>query len=234
MTIQIDHKKLAISRFATQFKESANLIAYTEALLSEANPLEKVFQDLLVKRTIDEAEGVQLDILGLIVGQTREFIDATLFEYFGFAVNAQSRSFGDLSDPSIGGRFIAVGEPITGIRKLNDTEYRSFIRARITRNNTTSTPEEIIAKFQFLFGIEQVLFVDGDTSYEVSLGRLLTANEKSILNDTDIVPKTVGVNASYVTEYTFNNFFGFQGVPNSAGLGSLTDPLVGGKFGNLI
>ena len=70
--------------------------------------------------------------------------------------------------------------------------------------------------------------------YEVSIGRKLTLNEKSLLENTDIVPKTAGVGASYVTEYDYEDFFGFQGVPNSLGLGSLADPQAGGKFGNLI
>lgn len=234
MTDQINHKELAISRFATQFRESTNLIAYTEALLSEADGLEQVFQDLLVKRFIDDAEGVQLDILGIIVGQTREFVDAELFKYFGFAVNLSSQPFGSVGNPSLGGRFVAIGEPTTGIRQLTDIEYRAFIRARITRNSTTSTPEEIISKLQFLFGTILILFIDGDTQYEVSIGRKLTLNEKALLTNTNIVPKTAGVQAIYVTEFDDQDFFGFQGVPNSAGLGSTLDPSLGGTFGNLI
>jgi len=234
MATQIDHKALAESRLATQFRESTNFINYIKTLLLEANTLEQVFIDILNERTLDNAIGVQLDILGAIVGQTREFIDAELFEYFGFAINAISQSFGDLSNPAIGGRFIAIDEPITGVRLLNDEEYRLFIRAKIINNSTSSTPEEIIAQIQFIFEADQVLFMDGDTEYQVSIGKILTLNEKSILLNTNVIPKTAGVNATYVTEYDFDDFFGFQGVPNSAGLGSVNDPLLGGKFGNLI
>ncbi len=230
----IDHEELAISRLATQFRESTNLIAYIRALLLEANNLEQVFCDLLEQRWIDTAEGVNLDILGSIVGQSREFIDAEIFDYFGFAINAQSQSFGTLLDPGIGGRFIAVGEPISGIRELDDTEYRLFIKARISRNSTSSTPEDIISQIRYIFNSPLVLLVDGDTKYEISIGRKLTLNEKSILSDTDIIPKTAGVQATYVTEFNSNDFFGFQGVPNSGGLGSLINPSQGGKFGNLI
>lgn len=231
---KIDHKELAISRLATQFRESTNLISYIRALLVEADNLEQVFCDLLEKRWIDTAEGVQLDILGSIVGQTREFIDAEIFDYFGFFDNSQAQSFGTVGDPSVGGRFRSVDEVTTGIRQLSDDEYRLFIRARIARNSTSSTPEDIIAQIRYIFGSPLVLFVDGDTKYEVSIGKRLTLNEKSILLDTDIIPKTAGIQASYVTEFDTNNFFGFQGVPNSAGLGSVNDADLGGKFGNLI
>jgi len=234
MAITIDHKELATSRLATQFKDSLNLISYIKALLLEADNLEQVFQDLLDKRWIDTAEGVNLDILGSIVGQSREFVDAEIFDYFGFFDNPQSQPFGTLSDASIGGRFRFVGEPITGQRLLSDDEYRSFIKARIVRNSTRSTPEEIIAQIRFIFESPLVLFSDGNTRYEISIGRKLSLNEKSILTDSDIVPKTAGVQVSYVTEFDSNDFFGFQGVPNSAGLGSINNASLGGKFGNLI
>lgn len=230
----IDHKSLAISRLATQFKESSNLINYIRALLIESNNIEEVFCDLLEKRWIDTAEGVNLDIVGSIVGQSREFIDAEIFDYFGFADNPQAQSFGSVADASLGGRFKFVDEATTGIRQLTDDEYRLFIKARISRNRTSSTPEDIISQILYIFNSPLVLFVDGDTKYEISIGRKLGLNEKSILLDTNIVPKTAGVQASYVTEFDSNNFFGFQGVPNSLGFGSVSNPSQGGKLGNLI
>lgn len=234
MADKIDHKVLAESRLATQFRESINLIAYIKALLVEANTLEQVFCDLLEKRWIDTAEGVNLDIIGSIVGQSREFIDAEIFDYFGFFDNPQAQSFGSISNASLGGRYKFIGEATTGIRQLTDDEYRLFIKARITRNSTSSTPEQIIAQIRYIFDSPLVLFVDGDTRYEVSIGKRLGLNEKSILFDTDIIPKTAGVQATYVTEFDSNNFFGFQGVPNSLGLGSVSNPSLGGKLGNLI
>jgi len=233
MTV-INHKELAVSRLVTQFKESTNFIKYIKGLLVESNTLEGVFNDLLNSRWIDTAEGFQLDILGSIVGQTREFIDAEIFDYFGFFDNPQAQSFGSSQNPSLGGRFVSIGESITGIRLLSDDEYRIFIRARISRNSTSSTPENIITQLKFIFESPLILFTDGDLSYGISIGRRLGLNEKSILFNTDIIPKTAGVQASYVSEFDDANFFGFQGVPNSLGFGSVSNSSLGGKFGNLI
>jgi len=234
MAEKIEHKNLAISRLSTQFKESTNLINYIKSLLVESNTLEQVFCDIIEKRWIDTAEGVQLDILGSIVGQSREFIDAEVFQYFGFAVNPQSQSFGSLSDPAIGGRFRFAKEPVVGLRQLIDDEFRKFIRARIVRNSTQSTPEQIISQIAFVLEVDQILIMEGNTRYDISISKRLSLNEKSILTDTDIIPKTAGVLAKYTTEYDYGSFFGFQGVPNSAGLGSVNNPALGGKFGNLI
>ncbi len=82
----IDHKALAVSRVATQYRDSVNLIGYIKSLLYEADTLEQVFNELLEKRWIDTADGVNLDILGSIVGQSREFIDAEIFEYLALLI----------------------------------------------------------------------------------------------------------------------------------------------------
>jgi len=227
---KINHKELAISRLVTQFTESTNLINYIKTLLIEADTLEQVICDLLEKRWIDTAEGVNLDIIGAIVGQTREFIDAELFDYFGFFNHPNAKSFGSLSDSSVGGRFIAIGEVTEGIRILNDEEYRLFIRARIAKNSTSSTPENIIAQIKFIFNIGLVVFEDGDTEYTLSIGKILSPNEKSILLDTDIIPKTAGVRVNYKLEFDSSNFFAFAGIPFADGFGSVNDNTLGGKF----
>lgn len=230
----IDHKQLAISRLVTQFRESTNLISYIRTLLLEANTLEDVFHSILEERWIDTAIGVQLDILGAIVGQPREIIDAELFGYFGFAVNLESGPFGSVNDTSEGDRFRGVNEPTVGKRILSDSEYRLWIRARIITNKTSSTPEDIIGQIKFFIDTEQVLFFDGDTEYTVAIGKILTNEEKSTLLNSDIVPKTAGVRVNYNVQYDFENFFGFQNVPNSLGFGSLSNPELGGKLGKLI
>lgn len=234
MSETINHIELAQSRVATQYRESTNLINYIKSLLSEADNLEQVYREILDKRWIETAEGINLDILGSIVGQERELIDAEIFEYFGFAVNPISQSLGTLSDAGIGGRFRFLDESVTGIRSLTDEEYRKFIRARITKNSTRSTPEDIISQVRFIFESPLVVFVDGNTSYEVSIGKKLTLNEKALITDTDIIPKTAGVGATYVSEFNSESFFGFSEVPGSLGFGSVSNPSLGGQFGQLI
>lgn len=249
MTIElIDHKALAISRLATQFRESVNLIAYIQALLTEADNIESVIQDLCARYNIDTSSGVNLDIIGAIVGQSREFVDAEIFDYFfledidspgGGPANA--KGFGDLNNPSAGGRFIGLGESTIGLRLLTDTEYRKYIRARIIRNNTDCTIESLIEAFKFLFNDDTlVTIVEGSTSYTVTIGRLLNADEKAILTNTDLIPKTAGVGVGYL-EYPveggfylvdINNPIGVPG--NAKGFGDLNDPSVGGALAQLI
>lgn len=231
---KIYHKDLAISRLVTQFKESTNLISYIESLLVEANNLESVFFDLLEKRWLDTAEGQQLDILGSIVGQSREFIDVEIFDYFGFFNNYQAQPFGSIYNSQFGGRLISKDESSTEVKELDDEEYLKFIRAKIIRNSTNSTAEEIISQIGYILDYPLIVFTDGNTRYEISIGRRLRPNEKSILLDMDIIPKVCGVQATYVSEFEESNFFSFEGIPNSLGFGSINNITIGGKFANLI
>ncbi len=80
-----------------------------------------------------------------------------------------------------------------------------------------------------------VLIREGEeASYEISIGRRLTLNEKSVISQTNIVPKTAGVSASYTTEFYRDDFFAFKGIPGSDGFGSVNNSELGGKFGQLI
>lgn len=229
----IDHKALAESRLATEFKESVNLINYIGALLLEANTLEDVFRSLLEDRWIDTAEGIQLDILGAIVGQPRILFDATVLGYFGFLTAPGAASFGSVDDPSVGGRFRSVGESTTGNRELTDDEYRIYIRARIIKNSIIPTLPAMQDFLKFLFNVDQVIVIDGAMHYAVQIGRILTANEKAFLTNTDLVPKVAAVGVSY-QEYEAEKAFGFSGVPTSMGFGSVNDPNIGGKFASII
>lgn len=234
MVDKIDHSEIAIGRLVTQFKEAKNLISYIRNIISESQELENVFHDILDKRWIDTSEGIQLDILGEIVGQPRILIDGNIFTYFGFDTNPSSDSFGTLSDSSIGSSFASIGTVLIGNRSLSDDEYRLFIRAKIIKNKSRSTPEDIISQLQYLFNTPQILFTDGNTEYSVDIGRKLSPNDKSLLFNTDIVSKTIGVKVNYVVSYDYDKFFGFEGIPNSSGFGSTASPDIGGFFGKLI
>ena len=217
---QINHQDRAESRLASQYNESENLIGYIRALVEEDDSLEQVFQDVLYKRSIDEGEGVQLDILGSLIGQPRELVDAAIIGYFGFQSAPSALGFGTVGDPTIGGRYRSLGEPTNGTRVLSDEEYRVYLRARAKKNNTRSTVEDIIELITFILNSEQVVLVEGETSYSVSIGKVLSDGEKAFITQTDLIPKTLGVGVTY-QEHDPSNFFGFEGVPNAEGYGIL-------------
>lgn len=232
----VDHQDAAKKRLIIQYKESDTIRLYLDAVLSLANDLERVFCDLLLKRFIDTAEGVNLDIIGELVGQPRVLIDASIIEFFGFEGDPTARGFTSLSSPETGGRFRSVNESTTGNITLTDEDYRLFIRARIIKNNTRASREDIIAMIIFVFGAADVEITEGDRAYLVNIGKVLTNNERALVQSTDLLPKPQGIKANYA----FNDpdaAFSFASIssPSSVnGFSTLSAPDTGGEFSSLI
>lgn len=70
-----DHVNQAIKRLFQQYKGKVRIEALLTAFVDQVQMLEDTTQDLIVGRALDTAEGVQLDLLGEIVGQAREGMD---------------------------------------------------------------------------------------------------------------------------------------------------------------
>lgn len=229
----IDHETKGIARLATQYRESTNLINYIRSILKQSDELEQVFQDLLTKRSIDTAEGIQLDIIGDIVGQSRQLIDVGDLIFFGLQGVVNAGGLGDLNDPSLGARLASLDEPTSGFRTLNDEEYRLFIRAKILRNHTRSTIQEIIDAVKFITDATLVVITEGTMSYIVNIGKDLTPNEEALIVNENLVPKTAAVGVAY-TEIDPDSYFGLEGVTGAKGLGDLNNPALGGKLASLL
>lgn len=228
---------LIAKEIATEYRASGNLIGYVRALLCDHDFIDSLALLIADRLNIDTQEGVNLDRIGEIVGQPRVTIEASGVAFFGFAPHPQARSFGDPSDPSVGGRFRAPGEPITGNKRLNDEEYRVFIRAKIFKNHARSTPDELILFFKLIFGDDMVVYLENATPRPghatISFGRRLSLNEQYLLTGTDIPPMTTGVT------YHIRDFpaiaFGFNGANSPVGgFGTPGVPGTGAPFRRLI
>lgn len=63
--------KVALMLYQLGEEDSPLLNNYNLTFLAESNELENLFQDLLDKRSLDTAEGVQLDQIGWLLGEDR-------------------------------------------------------------------------------------------------------------------------------------------------------------------
>lgn len=228
-----DYLEEARDRITEAFKNKDIIDRYLQLLLDQQESIQQVFKDLLQKRSIDEATGATLDIIGEIVGQPRELISADLFNYFGFQGALKADTFGDLGISTIGSRFYDFGTPLGGNVLLDDETYRLFIKAKILKNRTASTPEEFLAFVNFLLGTENTAIFEGQSEYTVLFGRELSAFEQVLLNyvstsqgyPSRLIPKTVGVRINFGW-FLNENYFGFQGAPGAKGFGEFV-----GTFG---
>lgn len=226
--------EVARSRVTEQFKlddTSKGVVfdRYLQLLIQEQVEIETVLKALMQERSIDTASGETLDLIGRIVGQDRDLIAADLYDFFGMQGALNAFPMGDTTDPTIGGIFYSYGVDVGGNIQLDDETYRIFIKAKIFKNVTASTPEQFIQAIKLIFGIDQLAVVaEGDASVTVLLGAQLTSFQRVLLSyisysqdyPSRLVPKTVGVRINF-GEYNPNKYFGFADSPNAKGFGNL-------------
>lgn len=209
-----------------QFKGKEVFDKFLQILIDSLSDVEEAFKQLLQERSIDEAVGEQLDVIGRIVGQPRNLISLELYEYFAFQGYPAGDTFGDLNDPSIGGYFYSLGSPSGGNYLLDDNTYRLFIKSKTLKNRTASTPEELIGFLSYIFGGIPIYLEEGRAHLTINFGRNLSTFEKNLLSyvsysegyPSRLIPKTIGVSVEY-SEFNNDNFFAFDGVPNAKGFG---------------
>lgn len=212
-----------------QFRDKPVFNKFLELLLSPNMELQEVFRQLMQERSLDTAVGAQLDLLGELVGQPRTLINADLFTFFGFLGNISADSFGDLNDPSVGSVWWDGEQSTRGNITLNDGLYRLLIKAKIAKNVTRATPEDLMRFANFVFSTHSSTVIEeGGASFRIMIGRLLTRQEVGLLrwvNETayyqsKLLPKPIGVNMNY-GDFNADAVFAFQGVPNARGYGDL-------------
>lgn len=237
-----DYLAVARSRVTEQFlynpddQSGAGVFdRYIQLLLGGKVELQEVFRQLMQERSIETATGAQLDIIGEIVGQPREFIDTALFPYFAYLGYPDAQSYGDLNNSSLGGYYRGINDPIAGNTLLNDEQYRLFIKAKIIKNSTNATPNQLLEFINFVFDSpHNQLIEEGDAAYTLLVGKELSNFETVLLTyvsyssgyPSRFVPKPIGVRVNYGT-YVAGDAFAFQGVPGAKGYGDLNS----GTFG---
>ena len=229
----VDYLEEARERVTEQFKGQDIFDRYLQILLINNTELQSVIKDLMQKRSIDTAEGVQLDLIGEIVGQKRELIDTALLKYFAFDGYPDAQTYGDLNDESIGGVFYSLGDPLAGNTLLNDDQYRLFIKAKIIKNSTNVTPNQFLSFLSFVFGSPvNMIIAEGGAEFTALVGKNLTSFERTLLTyvssvngySSRFVPKPVGVKVNFGS-FNYENYFGFLGAPNAKGYGTLVEDI---------
>lgn len=228
----LDHQTLGRSRIATQYTESQRFLAYVRALLKSSTELEAVLQKVAEQADIDQAEGVNLDVIGEIVGVSRIIPASIAVKFFGFEGQPGGDVFGEEGALGIGSRFRDELEPEMATSVLADPEYRLLIRAKIVKNHADGTNEDILKGLAYLFDAPQTIVEDiGGMAIGVAIGRQLTYQEKAIVTVLDILPRPSGVRVAWRATFDASRYFGFDGQPGALSFGEEGQPSIGGLLG---
>ena len=236
---QNDFKAEALDRITEQFRDKPVFQKYLSLLLSGSTEALAVVKDLMQMRSLDTAVGEQLDVLGRIVGQDRVLVGADTFKYFGFDGAIAASTYGSSFNDAIGGYWYSYGKPEGGNIKLNDAQYRLFIKAKIKKNTSVATVEDVLDFLSFVFDLRSFVVYSEAGAAIIRVSRRLSAFERSLVNYVGedggyFIPRPLGVKLE-IQEPESGGTLGFLGTPFALGMVSLyTVNPTGGVFGSAL
>ena len=218
-----------LNRLAFQFKGSDKLTETFTAFLQEFDNLLAVDSSLESETTLENAIGIQLDLIGEIVGVARPKESIDTVGAFGFLTDDTSRGFTDLLNLDLGGGFVSLDDSSV---LVSDDIYRIVIKAKIIQNKTTMTVDDTTNLLSFMFGgVEVRYFLYESLKPIYAIGKIISPLESFLLSN---VPTLIGIDSNIRYISYDEEVFSFADDISGLGFGSITDPDVGGNFAKII
>ena len=136
-----------LRRLVTQFKQSILFNDFIESFLSSIQSVYDSLQDLLNNRSINTAEGIQLDGIGEILGLERPKVQAGVLGAFGFYGDDTADGFSSLTYPESGGNLTSLS--VTTVPMV-DAQYRIALKAQAFFNSSKMTVNETLNAISYL------------------------------------------------------------------------------------
>lgn len=196
-----------------QYRTKPKALGTIRAIYTETdNTFKNVVQvaDIL---NIDDAMGYALDLVGRHIGVSRILPTAIAKEYFGWLKDKTALSFGV-------GEFYRHGDALHASVVLNDSDYRFFIKARITKNYQNGEISNIVKSIKFMIG-EHGNIIDAQ---DMTMNVLVNSDQLNSLtlyaiSKLDILVRPIGVMYRYLVLVN-NEPFGFMHDKHSYGFNS--------------
>lgn len=229
-----DYLRQARSRYTMAFQGKEIFDRYIRLITSEVEDIQSILKQMTQDRSLDRAKGMNLDIIGEILGQPRVIMDVDFLEFFGMQGNPRSTAMGDLFSNQ-GGMFFDLNERLQGSVELDDETYRIILRAKVAKNTTRATPEDLMWYLNFVFGTSATFASESGATVVALISQDLTPQQVLLLSyvnragtyDVTLFPKPIGVGMEYGF-YDPDNSFAFDEVGTAKGFGDLNDPNVDG------
>lgn len=202
----VDYSAQAQSRYTSLFKNKDVFNRYAQTLLSQPIAIQTALGQIYSDFNLDSGYGIQLDIIGALVGQPRGYIPVDVIPYFGCTAGGAPVTgyypLGTLSNPSVGGYLYSLSDTSAG-RLMDDDTYRLVIRGRILANNSHATPEDMIAGLTFLLGVDYGYITEGPgTVVNIKITKSLTPLQTYVIqgvgSGNSLVPAPIGVNVNFL------------------------------------
>lgn len=197
-------------RIYAQYRDKPKAVAWYNIISSLADEFGPVADGVRASYDIDSATTYELDVLGRIVVQSRNFESEVSFTPF---------QYGD-PDVQYGDPDVQYQQFTGSVTKTVSNEiYRVLVRAKIVKNNSSATISDITSAVSFVTGSKSVVIVDReDMSFGVNFQEKLDEPVRFVLMNFDVVPRPQGVQfIGFIEEPLFTSYGSIAqyGDPNS-------------------
>jgi hypothetical protein len=208
-----------LTRIVGVLTKSTLFSSHITAALTAAEALRQALRQLYTVTDIDASEGVQLDNIGRIIGQPRRIEQGAPKFFFGFEEQVYAYTFGEDSDPTVGGPWYNEGDSMADSASLDDQPYRLALKARVLFNATrcdvtVSMHEALIQVLELLLpGFTCHVQDTGGMHLVIGAEAIPTAMQQALLLYAGILPIASGVGHSITVWNSTADTFGFEDTP---------------------
>lgn len=182
----------------SEYENSPNFIQTVQLTANAIGDITALLQSFPAQFDLDAAIGSQLDVDGQWIGFPRTIGGVLLVQFFGFADDATALTFGELGNPSIGGRFLELGEDTSSTATLADPEYRLLLRAKILQNDWDGSVAEFEAAVSDVIAMPTTVIDPGTSVVLIMPSQTVDPVLMQLLTGFDLLPRAAGVRYQYI------------------------------------
>ena len=173
-SIKFNLQEIAHSRILSQFYNSKTLKLLIDAYTAEVQELSTALEELIEKRTLNRAEGEQLDAIGRIIGRPRE--------YYNYETDYWFTPDKEGTQPD-NGRWWMYPAPQAQGQEMDDDTYRKWLWMQILENhNLYSSVPEIENNIQDGIGETVGIQRTGMMEADIYVTENISLTNKNLLN----------------------------------------------------
>lgn len=213
-------------RLVTQFKNKPVFKALLDSFVDVS--LDEGLSDLLNKRDLETAQGIQLDGIGDIVGIARPYTLTNQDGVFGFLEDVLSGTFGDINNPTTGEFFDTLTPK--PVNRVNDDIYRFIIKAKILQNYSNFTVDSTLKILNLILQTNVKYYGGNYLSPIYYINRILESYEIEIVKKINTV---FGIKVLYIMNVK-DNAFGFLEDETAGTFNNLREISIGANFASIL
>lgn len=211
--IQDEYENLLIVQYSDKPKASAMI----SAIVSRFKNISDVIEEFESAFDLDSAIGSQLDIIGKIVGISRNVEGVIPKIFFGFDGNVNARGFGLAP-------FYTTDQAQYTDTQLSDSDYRFFIRIKIAKNHVKATMSDdngsnLNAVILSMFEGYAYMVDNKDMTVTIYIENSPKSYLLPYAISLDLIPLPQAVEVKYIS-IVARKTFGFSNNPNAFGFSS--------------